>query len=64
MISSDMSRVLDILALALLALAVGVLTLGIYIMGSRDDVGALFCMATGVVLLRSSVDLLRPRSAG
>lgn len=59
-----MSRVLDILGLVLLAIAIGVLTLGIYIMGNRDDVGALFCLATGVVLLRSSIDLLRPRSAG
>jgi len=53
-----------IYGLLLLAIAVGVLTLGIYIMGGRDDIGALFCLATGIVLLRSSVDMLRPRSSG
>jgi hypothetical protein len=59
-----MGRVLDILALVLLVIAVAVLVLGIYVMGNRDDIGALFCFACGAVLLRSSVDMLRPRSAG
>lgn len=59
-----MGRVLDIVALVLLVIAVGVLMLGLYIMGNRDDIGALFCFACGAVLLRSSVDLLRPRSTG
>ncbi len=59
-----MARVLDILALFLLLIAVFVLLFGIYVMGNRDDIGALFCFACGAVLLRSAVDLLRPRSAG
>ena len=59
-----MSRLLDILALVLLVLAVTALCAGVYVMGSRDDIAALFLLATGVVLLRSCVDLLRPRSAG
>lgn len=59
-----MGRMLDILALVLLSIAIGVLVLGIYVMGNRDDIAALFCFACGAVLLRSSVDLLRPRSAG
>lgn len=59
-----MGRVLDILALVLLFIAISVLVLGLYVMGNRDDVGALFCFACGAVVLRASVDLLRPRSAG
>jgi len=59
-----MGSVLDILALVLLVVAIGAFVLGIYVMGNRDDIGALFCFACGAVLLRSSVDLLRPRSAG
>lgn len=59
-----MGSVLDILALVLLVVAIGAFVLGIYVMGNRDDIAALFCFACGAVLLRSSVDLLRPRSAG
>ncbi|MCU0691142.1 MAG: hypothetical protein MUF54_07065 [Polyangiaceae bacterium] len=58
-----MARVLDVLALILFALAVGVLVLGVYVMGNKDDVAAMVCFAAGIVLLRSAVDLLRPRSA-
>ncbi|PIE05601.1 MAG: hypothetical protein CSA75_03895 [Sorangium cellulosum] len=59
-----MGLLLDILAILLLLLAIVVLVFGVYVMGNRDDIGALFCFACGAVLLRSSVDLLRPRSAG
>jgi hypothetical protein len=59
-----MGRLLDILALTILVLGVGILVLGIHIMGNHDDIAALFCFACGAVLLRSAVDLLRPRSAG
>ncbi|HNS95631.1 MAG TPA: hypothetical protein PKL73_01685 [Polyangiaceae bacterium] len=59
-----MGRVLDIVALVLLVMAVGVLVFGIYVLGHRDDLSAIYCFACGAVLLRSSVDLLRPRSAG
>jgi hypothetical protein len=33
-------------------------------MAAREDLGGLLLFATGLVLLRSCVDLLRPRSAG
>jgi hypothetical protein len=59
-----MSRLLDVLALLMLVLAVTALCAGVYVMSNRDDIGALFLLAAGVVLLRSCVDLLRPRSAG
>jgi hypothetical protein len=59
-----MSRLLDILALLMLMLAVTALCAGVFVMGGRDDIGALFLLVAGVVLLRSCVDLLRPRSAG
>lgn len=59
-----MGRLLDVLAIVLLVLATAALVLGVYIMSSRDDVAALLSVAVGFVLLRTSVDLLRPRSAG
>ena len=57
-----MARLLDVLAILMLVLAAAALCGGIYVMGSRDDLGALFLLIAGVVLLRSSVDLLRPRN--
>ena len=59
-----MGRLLDVLAIVLLALATAALALGVWVMTNRDDVTALLSVAVGFVLLRSSVDLLRPRSAG
>lgn len=59
-----MGRLLDVLAIVLLVLAAAALVLGVYVMSNRDDVAALLSVAVGFVLLRSSVDLLRPRSAG
>ncbi len=59
-----MGRLLDVLALVMLVLAVSALCGGVWVMGNRDDLGAVFLLAVGVALLRSSIDLLRPRSAG
>jgi hypothetical protein len=59
-----MGRLLDVLAIVLLVLAAVALVAGVYVMSTRDDVAALLSVACGFVLLRSSVDLLRPRSAG
>jgi len=59
-----MGRLLDVLAIVLLVLAIAALVFGVYVMSNRDDIAALLSVAVGFVLLRSSVDLLRPRSAG
>jgi len=59
-----MGRLLDVLAILLMTLAIAALVYGVYVMGQRDDITALLSVAVGFVLLRSSVDLLRPRSAG
>ena len=59
-----MGTVLDILALVLLSVAICSFILGIHLMWKRDDIGAVFCLACGAILIRSAVDLLRPRSAG
>ncbi len=59
-----MGRLLDVLAIVLLVLAAVALVTGVYVMSTRDDVAALLSVGCGFVLLRSSVDLLRPRSAG
>jgi len=59
-----MGSVLDILALLLFVAAIGAFVAAVYVLCGRDDVAAIFYFACGAVLLRSSVDLLRPRSTG
>ncbi len=59
-----MGRLLDVLAIVLLVLATAAMVLGVWVMTNRDDVAALLSVAVGFVLLRSAVDLLRPRSVG
>lgn len=58
-----MQQLLDIIALLLLSCAVAAFVAGVYMMVQHNDFFAIFLLATGAVLLRSSVDLLRPRSA-
>jgi hypothetical protein len=59
-----MALLLDILAVTMLVLAAGSLCAAVALMAAREDLGGLLLFATGLVLLRSCVDLLRPRSAG
>lgn len=58
------SRLLDVISLLMLVIALAMMCAGVYVMGNRDDVWALFLLVAGIVLLRGSIDLLRPRSAG
>lgn len=59
-----MGRLLDVLAISVLSFGIAALVGGVYWMSNREDVTALFSLLAGTVLLRSSVDLLRPRSVG
>jgi len=52
----------DVLAILLLLLAAGAFSLGVLALGDERDLTALYLLVVGVVLLRASTDLLRPKS--
>jgi len=58
-----MSRVVDILSVALLAFAALAFTLGVKALGDERDLAALYWLVAGALLLRSATDILRPKGA-
>jgi hypothetical protein len=58
-----MSRVVDILSIALLAFAALAFTLGVKALGDEHDLTALYWLVAGALLLRSATDILRPKGA-
>ncbi len=58
-----MSRVLDLLAVALLLCAALAFTLGVRALEREEDRHALYWLAVGALTLKSSTDLLRPGRA-
>ncbi|MGB7217020.1 MAG: hypothetical protein WBE98_18540 [Gammaproteobacteria bacterium] len=58
-----MQRVLDALGIALLVGAVSAFGAGIYALGDRKDLGALYWLVVGALTLKSATELLRPRSS-
>jgi hypothetical protein len=58
------AALVDALAIALLVLSTGAFSLGVLALGDERDLAALYFLVVGVVLLRASTDLLRPRSSG
>jgi hypothetical protein len=57
-----MSRIVDLLSVALLLVAALAFTVGVYALGRARDLQAFYWLAVGGLCLRASVDLLRPRS--
>ena len=55
-----MARFLDAVALVLLTVSAAVLVGSVWLVAAREDFAALFALAAGIVMMRSSVDLLRP----
>lgn len=56
-----MTRALDLLSLLLLLGAGLAFTLGVRALGARDDLVALYWLGVGVLTLRATVELSRPR---
>lgn len=54
----------DALAILLFVLATAALLLGMLALGDERDLAALYFLAVGILLLRASTDLLRPRPEG
>lgn len=59
-----MAKTADILSVLLLAAAGGAFSLGVLALGDQRDLQALYWLLLGAILLRSAVDILRPRAGG
>ena len=57
-----MGRAVDIVSILLLIGAGVAFAFGVFALGAERDVQALYWLVVGALLLRSSVDVLRPRS--
>jgi hypothetical protein len=57
-----LTKAVDTLSVLLLLAAAGAFTLGIDALGDAKDLHALYWLVAAGLLLRSGVDLLRPRS--
>jgi hypothetical protein len=55
-----MGRLLDVFAVLLLAVACVILVGSVWLVSRHHDLPALFALVGGVLMMRSSVDLLRP----
>jgi hypothetical protein len=55
------SRFIDVLAVLLLVLAASAFGCGLYALGDREDLRALYLLVVGGLSLRASTELLRPR---
>ena len=57
-----MSRAVDVVSVLLLVLAVVAFALGLLALGDRKDLEAVYFLVVGALCLRSSTEMLRPRS--
>jgi len=57
-----MPRAIDIISVILLLFAAVAFALGVRALGEREDLGALYWLAVGALVLRSATDMLRPKS--
>ena len=57
-----MGKVIDALSILLVLGAVLAFSLGVAALGDRRDLSAIYWLAIGGLVLRSSIELLRPRS--
>ncbi len=58
-----MSKIIDVLSVLLVLGAIAAFALGVAALGERRDLIALYWLAIGGLVLRSAVELLRPRSS-
>lgn len=58
-----MSKVVDLLSIFLVLGASAAFAVGVAALGERRDLAAIYWLAIGGLVLRSAVELLRPRSS-
>lgn len=56
-----MPKVVDFIALLLLAAAAAAFTAGVWALGDRKDLNALYWLVVGGLVLRAATDMLRPK---
>lgn len=56
-----MAKVVDILSIVLLLAAISSFAVGVHLLGQERDVQALYLLVVGGLLLKSSIDMLRPK---
>jgi len=56
------SRAIDVFSIVLLVAAIGAFGFGVVALSDREDFKALYLLVVGALALRSSTELLRPRS--
>ena len=59
-----MAKTIDIISIALLVLAAAAFALGMYSLGDRKDLNALYWLVVGGLMLKAATDLLKPKSGG
>ena len=59
-----MRTIVDVLSIALIVGAALAFAVGVRALGDEKDLASLYWLLVGALLLRSSTDLLRPRSEG
>ena len=59
-----MSRVANAVNLLLFAAACASFALGLYALGDRRDLQAIYWLIVGGIALKAATDMLRPRSSG
>lgn len=57
-----MSRAIDVFSVVLLVAAIAAFGFGVIALSDREDFKALYLLVIGALALRSSTELLRPRS--
>lgn len=57
-----MGRAIDALAILMLLVAAGAFSMGLLALGKLEDFRAVYLLVIGGLALRSSTELLRPRS--
>jgi hypothetical protein len=58
-----MSRLVDLLSVLFLIAAIACFSLGIHALSERRDLGALYWLVVGALVLRAATDMLRPRAS-
>jgi hypothetical protein len=59
-----MPKAVDVLSVVLLAAAAVAFGLGLVALGEEHDLGALYWLVMGALVLRSATEMLRPRAGG
>ncbi len=58
-----MARAVDVISVLLLLGGAAAFAMGVFALGDRRDLDALYWLAVGALVLRSATDMLRPKGS-